>query len=302
MQEKESLEGRGERERVVEAMRRAIITGLDRGITPAEAADAVGYSQRHASRIFKEVTGKSMREYIRLLRLTHAAEALAKDRGGILETALDHRFDSHEGFTKAFRSAFGICPTAYRQGGRPIPYFIPYPVGLPPEFFTGGKDIMSQITVTFVERSARKMILLYSETGTDYWSFCQEQGCDWEGLLRSIPERMDAPAFLALPKQMIPTGKALGAVGIEVPADWQGQPPKGYDIIDLPPISLAYFQSPPYEKEDDFPQAIGAVFAAYEGYKPEPYGYVFAETEAPVMNFGAYQESGARIAVPVKRK
>ena len=157
------------------------------------------------------------------------------------------------------------------------------------------------ITATIVQRPARKLVVLYSSTGTDYWTFCQEQGCDWEGLLLSIPERMDIPAFLSLPPGMVPTGRAEGAVAIEVPADYAGQIPAGYELVDLPAGEMLYFQSPPYEKEDDFPQAIQSVFAAYEGYDPGLYGYAFDTGSLPVFNFGAFADKGARIAVPLKK-
>lgn len=290
-----------EKREIAESLRQYIVTHMADGVTPAQVATAAGYSQRHADRIFRAATGKSIGAYIRLLRLTNAAEGLVKGEDTVLDTALSHQYDSHEGFTKAFRSAFGICPTAYRQGGRPIPYFIPYPVVFPPNLFAErGEEMKNAVTVTFQKRPARKMVVKYSKTGVDYWSFCQEQGCDWEGLLLSIPERMDIPAFLSLPPAMIPEGMASGAVGIEVPANWQGQVPEGYHLVEMPAMELAYFQSPPYEQEDDFPLAIQSVFAAYEGYDPALYGYAFDTDSAPVMNFGAFRESGARIAVPVK--
>ena len=43
--------------------------------------------------------------------------------------------------------------------------------------------------VTPVERPKRKLMLLRSANASDYWSFCQEKGCDWNGLLNSIPEK-----------------------------------------------------------------------------------------------------------------
>lgn len=289
-------------ENAVETMRKFIVENLNAEISADAVAAAAGYSARHGNRLFKGATGKSIGEYIRLLRLSAAAQQLAENKTSVLDAALAHRYDSHEGFSKAFSSAFGISPRAYRKGGRPIRYFIPYPVAIPETMFKRKEAPMSDIiTATIAPRPARKLIILYSETGTDYWSFCQEKGCDWEGLLLSIPERLDIPAFLNLPKSMIPAGCAEGAVGVEVPADYAGEAPAGYEIVSLPQGEMLYFQSPPYAREDAFPEAIKSVFDAYEGYDPGLYGYSFGLDELPLFNFGAFQDKGARIAAPLKK-
>lgn len=287
-----------------EKMRQYIVTHLAEDIQPEDVARVAGYSLRHGSRLFKSATGKGLSEYIRLLRLSSAAQSLADAPANVLDVALSHRYDSHEGFTKAFTSAFGVGPRAYRKGGRPIQYFIPYPVSTPETMFQRKDGPMNKniITASFVPRSERKLILQYSNTGTDYWSFCQERGCDWEGLLLSIKERMDIPAFLNLPVSMIPQGRAVGAVGIEVPQDYAGQVPGDYEMVALPAGEMLYFQSQPYEREDAFPDAIKSVFDAYENYDPTAYGYTFDMENLPVFNFGAFTDKGARIAVPVKKR
>ena len=292
-----------ENAKTAEAMRQYIVAHLaDEGLTADAVAAAIGYSRRNADRLFRQATGMSVGGYIRSLRLTEAAQAIQASGGTILDTALGHHYDSHEGFSRAFTSAFGITPRAYRKGGRAIPFFIPYPVSLPESFFRReDEDTMENIvTAVFTHRPRRKLIVLHSETGTDYWSFCQEKGCDWEGLLLSLPERLDTPAFLSLPPALIPPGCALGAVGVEVPRDFAGEVPAGYVVIDLPEGDVLYLKSEPYENENDFPKMIGAVFAAYESFEPEREGFAFDET-LPVMNFGASCEGGARLAVMLRR-
>lgn len=36
----------------------------------------------------------------------------------------------------------------------------------------------------------------------DYWSFCEEKGCDWEGLFNSIDCKMDSVAIMKLPENL----------------------------------------------------------------------------------------------------
>ena len=83
-------------------------------MTMSELAKASGYSQWHAARIFKELTGVTPFDYIRARRLSSAAARLA-DGAKVVDVAFDFVFDSHEGFTRAFSRRFGIAPRPTRR-------------------------------------------------------------------------------------------------------------------------------------------------------------------------------------------
>lgn len=53
--------------------------------------------------------------YLRARRLSVAAERLAHGDEEILTVALDAQYGSHEAFTRAFLSCFGVLPSAVRQ-------------------------------------------------------------------------------------------------------------------------------------------------------------------------------------------
>jgi AraC family transcriptional regulator len=76
-----------------------------------------GFSLWHFHRIFAEMTGDSLGAYIRKRRLTAAAADLQQSRRPILGLALDYQFESHEAFTRAFRAAFDVTPSAFRRRG-----------------------------------------------------------------------------------------------------------------------------------------------------------------------------------------
>ena len=80
----------------VERMRDYIESHLAEPITLAALARAARYSQWHAARLFKEVTGKSPFEYIRLRRLSAAATKLRDAPTRVVDVAFDFVFDSHE--------------------------------------------------------------------------------------------------------------------------------------------------------------------------------------------------------------
>ena len=56
-----------------------------------------------------------MREYIKLRRLAFASQKLKSNDYRILDIALEYGFNSHETFTKAFKVAYGITPSEYRD-------------------------------------------------------------------------------------------------------------------------------------------------------------------------------------------
>lgn len=51
----------------------------------------------------------------------------------------------------------------------------------------------------------------------DYWSFCEEMGCDWEGLFNSIPEKLDLVAILELPTFLQKPDTSKIVAGVELP-------------------------------------------------------------------------------------
>ena len=163
-------------------------------------------------------------------------------------------------------------------------------------------DTTSICTVTPVNRSKRKLIYLTSHSATDYLSYCEEIGCDWEGLLNSIPEKFDTAALIDLPDFLHKNGISKIASGVEVPLDYEKPLPDGYKIAELPECTMLYFQSEPYENPDDFGKYIGQVFKAIEHYDFERYGYELANDIAPSLNLGADTRTGARIAIPVSKK
>lgn len=72
-------------------------------------------SPYHFHRIFKAVTGETLNEYLRRLRLQQAAQDLFYKKPSITEVALDYGFSSSQNFSKAFRKHFNLSPTDIRN-------------------------------------------------------------------------------------------------------------------------------------------------------------------------------------------
>ena len=230
-------------------MQKYILTHLNEKITLDDLSRTSGYSKFHAVRMFKELSGDTPYEYIRALRLTKAAESLRDFGGKIIEIALKSGFESHDGFTRAFERRFGITPKRYAEEKPAVPYFIHRSVSA--YYLFNEKDITMEnervprtVTVTAVERPERKLILLRAKNTKDgcYEGYCEEMGCEWEGLLNSIPEKFAPAGLLTLPDSLVTPGTSNTASGVEVPVDYSKSIPEGYDVIVLNPCTMLFFQ------------------------------------------------------------
>jgi AraC family transcriptional regulator len=76
-------------------------------------AERAGFSPYYFCRIFQCGVGASIMEYVKNRRLAYAASELNSGRK-ILDIAIDYGFETHSGFSKAFRRYFGCPPEIYR--------------------------------------------------------------------------------------------------------------------------------------------------------------------------------------------
>ena len=95
-----------------------ILMFIDRNIreklSVEKLAVRAGFSPYHFCRVFLWATGVSIMEYVRGRRLAFAAAELSTGRR-IIDIAFDYGFETHSGFSKAFRRYFSCSPEKYRM-------------------------------------------------------------------------------------------------------------------------------------------------------------------------------------------
>lgn len=92
-----------------------IQTHLEGDLTLDVLAERAGFSAYHYHRIFREVIGEPLKEYVRRLRIDRAAYRLRVSEETILQIAMDAGFKTHESFTRAFTRQFHITPGVFRD-------------------------------------------------------------------------------------------------------------------------------------------------------------------------------------------
>lgn len=244
----------------------------DEALTLAHLAERLGYSEFYVSRKFRELSGMSLRDYMRYRRLAFALKEVRDSDRGLLDIALDHGFSSHEAFTRAFREAYGTTPSAYRR--KPTPVVLrtvirPFDCYL---LETGGFTMTStnkEVKTYFITIPAHKFLHIRNYESIGYWDFWQKQnqipGQDCEticGLLDSIKGKLDdvggdsqdsgsgqVMAFINEPSGRICSwGIPLAeCYGVRLPADYDGEVPPQMILMDVPEGEYIVFEHGPFD-------------------------------------------------------
>ena len=287
----------------VRRMQDYIMAHYQEEVTLPDLAKAALYSPWHALRAFTELVGKTPFDYLRAVRLSAAAKKLRDTNMSVLDIALESAFGSHEGFTKAFSREFAISPQRYRKEAPPIPLFSYYPVRVmraTPSQEKGNETMASTVIFTqVIERPARKLILKRGIKAEDYFAYCEEVGCEIWGILESIRGALYESIGVWLPEGMRKPGTSEYCQGVEVPADFSGVIPEGFDVIDLPVCKYMVFNGEPYDDEL-FEDAIGAVWEAIDRYDPKLYGWEWAPEAGPRFQLAPVGARGYIEGVPVR--
>lgn len=92
---------------------------LCRPMPAKELAKIAAYSEQHFHRVFFNIVGEPVHQYIRRARLEFSANQLMFDhQSSIVEVAIKAGFLSVSSFSRAFKSVFGVSPGQWRQADK----------------------------------------------------------------------------------------------------------------------------------------------------------------------------------------
>ena len=212
-------------------------------------AKQAGFSPYYFCRMFQYGVGSSIMEYVRNRRLAYAASELSSERK-IINIASDYGFETHSGFSKAFRRYFGCPPEIYRTYAT---FDVPALTDLSKmnQYISEcviEPKIMAKKTSFKLAGFGIKMNSREIETLNRSLNFWEE--CKTDGRL----EKLHGESFLkyhaeygAISKNN-ENGEFFGLIGVE--AKPKIIIPFEYHVITIPESLFAVFTTPPCNKED----------------------------------------------------
>lgn len=179
--------------RLVRALE-SIAGRLERPCTVEEVAAEAAFSRFHCQRMFRAMTGESIADLTRRLRLERAAWRLRHESVDVTEVALDAGYNSGEAFSRAFRRGCGMSPSQYRTTWPPPKFGSPmsrvryYPGEERVEVDLPSGEINMEIrieTIDEIEVARVRHIGPYNEVGR-----CFERLFEWATSVGGRPGRV----------------------------------------------------------------------------------------------------------------
>lgn len=228
------------------------VTGIQRALdyTEEHLTEALDYesvakqacsSAFHFQRMFSMLCGFSLGDYIRMRRLTQAAEALLGTGDKVIDIALRYGYDTPESFTRAFTRFHGIAPTEARRGGT-IKSFSRLSVKL---ILSGGSTMDYRIEKKDAFQVICKKKLVnkpQGETATAdisaFWNECQKNGSIDAICKYGRFDHVNGILGICFSAEMADSGFPYG-----IGAEYNGAPLNGeaLDIVEIPAYTYAVF-------------------------------------------------------------
>lgn len=102
-------------QKLISAIENYIKEHLSEDLTLTVISDYVNYNSSYVSRLFKQTTGLSLSDYIKLCRLNKAKDLLNKTDDTVQVIAQKVGFDTSQYFSMVFRKSTGISPRDFRN-------------------------------------------------------------------------------------------------------------------------------------------------------------------------------------------
>jgi AraC family transcriptional regulator len=88
---------------------------MEEDLSLDEMAQTIGLSTAHFARMFRKSTGHTPHQFVLRQRLARAKTMLRAPEARVLDVAVACGFKTQQHFAQAFRDAWGVSPTEYRQ-------------------------------------------------------------------------------------------------------------------------------------------------------------------------------------------
>jgi AraC family transcriptional regulator len=229
------------------------VTGIQRAIDYTEehltddidfetVAKAAYSSSFHFQRVFGILCGYSLGDYIRMRRLSLAAEELRRTDEKIIDIALKYGYDTPESFSRAFTRFHGITPSQAKHSGNTKSFS-----RLSVKLILGGGNIMDyriEKRDTFKVICKKKQVdKPQGDTATAdisaFWADFGQSGAMEKLCKYANFDKLHGILGICFSGEMSDGGFPYG-----IGAEYNGNPltDDGFDIIEIPAYTYAVFQ------------------------------------------------------------
>jgi len=229
------------------------ITGIQRALdyTEAHLTEEIDYefvakqaysSAFHFQRMFSMLCGFSLGDYIRMRRLSLAADELHRTNDKVIDIALKYGYDTPESFSRAFTRFHGITPTDARHGGN-VKSFSRLSVKL---ILSGGSTMDYRIETKQAFKIICKKKQVNKPQGdtatadiSAFWDECNQNGTIETLCKYAKFDNLQGILGICFSGEMADSGFPYG-----IGAEYNGAlvTDKGLDVIEIPTYTYAVFQ------------------------------------------------------------
>ena len=235
---------------IIQASAEYIDAHLKDSLSVDSLATMAGFSPYYFCRLFSLYMEIPVMEYVRRRRLTYAAKEICEGKR-ILDAAMDYGFESHNGFTKAFRKVYGYSPDEYRRRVSPHRPIAPNPL-------SGQKgSICVQPEVRIEHRDGFPVAGMVLQTSETVSSIAQQPAL-WNRMW--LAEQDNKLYAIARPKRhgeyyfSVPEGNGLFRLMTGVRVEDPERVDKGLYVDRIPPGLYGIFSPSP--TDGDLAQAV----------------------------------------------
>jgi AraC family transcriptional regulator len=251
---------------ILQEMLQYIDAHIKEEMSVEKLAERAGFSPYYFCRVFQCGVGSSIMEYVRNRRLAYAASEL-NSRRKILHIAIDYGFETHSGFSKAFRRYFGCSPEIYRA-------YAAFNVPKIPDL-SKSNQFMSELVIDpkiMIKKKSFKLAGFTFKIKLPLSVTITKNGHIYHNNYKTIPklwdecrtdgrlEKLDGESFVkfhakygAYLSKDYENSKCIYFIGVEVKS--KITIPFKYDVYTIPETLFAVFTIPPSNR-DNFPSTI----------------------------------------------
>ncbi len=159
---------------------------LDEAMSVDSLAEIANISPYHFHRLFSGMVGEPLLVHVRRLRIERAALHLKSTERGISQIAFDAGYETHEAFTRAFKSFFKVSPSKYRAENRLVPKTeapsgVHYNADGWVESFQPITEGVTKVNVEVIQREEKRVVFVRHVGAYDQCGTAWEKLMGWAG-------------------------------------------------------------------------------------------------------------------------